>query len=89
MEGPKMTDSIWARAAAYSAIAIVAAASWAVAQTTVDTHRATLPLFAYIDCLQKFETSEWTEPSGGIDGPSTQPSGSAVCKDLASRETVD
>lgn len=84
-----MNESIWARAAAYSAIAIIAFASWGTAQTIVDAKRAKLPIIAYIDCLQKFGTIEWQETPGRIDGPSRKPSGSEVCKELSSRQKVD
>ncbi len=85
-----MERSNWERAVAYAAVAIVAVASWAVAQTTIDAHRAKLPIVAYIDCLNKFATIEWPEQPGRLEGSlSPNPSGSEVCKDLASRETYD
>ena len=85
-----MTESVWTRAAAYAAVAIVAVASWAVAQINVDQARATLPVVAYIDCLEQFATIEWPEQPGRLDGePSPNPSASEVCKDLNSRQTAD
>jgi len=85
-----MNESIWARSAAYSAVAIIAVASWAVAQSTVDRVRAELPIMAYIDCLEKFATIEWPAQSGGLDSVlSPNPSGGDVCKELASRQTAD
>ena len=85
-----MNESIWIRAAAYSAVAIIAVASWAVAQSTVDRTRAKLPIIAYMDCLEKFATIEWPEQPGTLDSVlSPNPSGGDVCKELASRKTTD
>ena len=85
-----MKDSIWARAAAYAAVAVIAVGSWAIAQTIVDEHKVKLPIVAYIDCLERFATIEWPEQPGRLDSAlSPNPSGSEVCKELASRETVD
>ncbi len=85
-----MNESIWARAAAYSAVAIIAVASWAVAQSTVDRARAELPIIAYIDCLEKFATIKWPEQSGRLDSVlSPNPSGGEVCKELTNRQTAD
>jgi hypothetical protein len=85
-----MTESIWVRAAGYSAVAVVAAASWAVAQTIVDSNRAKLPIAAYIDCLEKFATIEWPASPDRLDSVlSPNPSGSAVCKELSSRRKAD
>lgn len=84
-----MIESILVRSVAYSVVAIIAIGSWAIAQRNVDAHRAKLPIIAYIDCLQKFGSIEWPQPSGNLDGPPRNPSGSEVCKNLSNRETVD
>ena len=71
-------------------MAVVAVASWAVAQTAIDLNRAKLPIVAYIDCLEKSATIEWPEQPGRIDSVlSPNPSGSAVCKELSSRQKAD
>jgi hypothetical protein len=83
-----MTDSHWTRAAAYSTVVAVAAIGYVLAQTTIDASRAKLPIIAYIDCLQKFETIIWPSSPDREGGLSITPSGSAVCKDLSDRVPV-
>jgi len=77
-----MSESIWGRAIAYVAVIAVAGGTYYVAQTGIDSHRATLPIKEYLDCVQKLSSYHWPSDSG------SKPSSSEVCKDLASRQTT-
>ena len=72
----------WQRAVMYGGLVVVAAASYYVAQTSIDAHRASLPVQEYLDCLGKLGSYDW----GNVE---PHPSASDVCKDLTSRKTVD
>lgn len=76
-------SEIWQRVIGYAAIVVVAAASYYVAQTSINAHKASLPVLEYLDCLNKVGSYDWSK------FPGEKPSTSEVCKDLTSRETVD
>jgi len=75
-----MAEKKWEKAAAYAAVVVVAGVTYYVAQTAINSHRATLPVKAYLDCIHKLSTYDWSR------FPGEKPSSSEVCKDLASRE---
>jgi hypothetical protein len=77
-----MSESTWGKATAYVVVIALAGVTYYIAQTSIDSHRATLPVKAYLDCLQKFSSFDWNSASV------PKPSSGEVCKDLTSRQTT-
>ena len=75
-----MAEKKWEKLAAYAVAVMAAGLTYYVAQTAINSHRATLPVKAYLDCIHKVSAFDWDS------FPGEKPSSSDVCKDLTSRE---
>ena len=74
-----MANQQWQSAIAYAAVAVVLGLTYFTAQRAVDAHRAVLPIQAYLECLEKMATFDWSRV------PAPKPSASEVCQNLSSR----
>lgn len=75
-----MAERRWTEyAIAYVAAVVAVGITYFVAQTAVEAKRITLPALAYIDCINKLSTYDWSK------FPGEKPSASAVCQELAHR----
>lgn len=74
-----MSNSYWKHASAYAAVVTVAAVGFALAQTTINSRAARLPVIVYIECLERFSAYNWSKFSG------EKPSASETCKALSRR----
>jgi hypothetical protein len=74
-----MAENRWVRPIVYAALIAVAGVTYYLAQIGIDSHRVSLPVKAYLDCVQKLSTFDWAKV------PGEQPSSSEVCKELATR----
>ncbi len=78
-----MSDSYWKRASAYAAVVAVAAVGYTLAQITINSRTAKLPIIVYFECLERFNTYDWSK------FPGEPPPASDTCEALSERQRAN
>ena len=77
-----MSEKLWVKAIGYLVAIAAIGATYYLAQTAINAHRTSLPVKAYLDCIQKVSSFDWDQ------FPGEKPSASEVCKHLTTRENL-